>query len=98
LLNINVPSGVPRGVKLTRLGVRRYTEGVVEDVDPRGRKIFWIGGGEAVWEATPGTDFHELAEGFVTVSPLNLDMTDHDYLERLCAAVPDWVASNDACG
>ncbi len=83
LLNANVPLGAPRGLKLTRLGVRRYTEGVVEQTDPRGRRIYWIGGGEPVWEAIPGTDFHEVGEGFISVTPLHLDMTAVDDLERL---------------
>ena len=83
LLNANVPLGPPRGLKLTRLGVRRYTEGVVEQRDPRGRRIYWIGGGEPVWEEIPDTDFHEVAQGFVSVTPLHLDMTGHHFLDEL---------------
>ena len=83
LLNANVPLGTPRGLKLTRLGVRRYIEDVVEQRDPRGRRIYWIGGGEPVWEAIPGTDFHEVAQGFISVTPLHLDMTELDELDRL---------------
>ena len=82
LLNVNVPVGTPLGVRLTRLGVRRYTEGVVEERDPRGRRIFWIGGGQPVWEPLPETDFHEVNSGFVSVTPLHLDMTDRRTLER----------------
>ena len=93
LLNVNVPLGRPRGVKLTRLGVRRYTEGVIEQVDPRGKQIFWIGGGEPVWEAIPGTDFHEVAAGYVSVTPLNLDLTDFHALEALETAQPAWLGS-----
>jgi 5'-nucleotidase len=94
LLNLNVPLGVPRGVRLTRLGVRRYTEGVIEQTDPRGRQVFWIGGGRPVWEAIPGTDFHEVAQGFVSVTPLGLDMTDVACLARLRGAEPSWVGEN----
>jgi len=83
LLNANVPLGVPRGLKLTRLGVRRYTEGVVEQLDPRGRRIYWIGGGEPVWEAIPGTDFHEVGHGYISVTPLHLDMTAVGVLDQL---------------
>jgi 5'-nucleotidase len=83
LLNANVPLGAPRGRKLTRLGVRRYTEGVVEQLDPRGRRIYWIGGGEPVWEAIPGTDFNEVGQGYISVTPLHLDMTELDVLHRL---------------
>jgi 5'-nucleotidase len=95
LLNVNVPLGEPLGVRLTRLGVRRYTEGVVESTDPRGRQIFWIGGGQPVWEPIPGTDFHEVASGFVSVSPLHLDMTDRRGLDRLNENGPTWI---DAVG
>jgi 5'-nucleotidase len=94
LLNVNVPPGTPRGVRLTRLGVRRYTEGIIEQVDPRGRQIFWIGGGEPIWEAIPGTDFHEVAAGYVSVTPLNLDMTDVRFLETLRAARPAWITTD----
>jgi 5'-nucleotidase len=93
LLNVNVPPGTPRGVRLTRLGVRRYTEGIIEQVDPRGKQVFWIGGGEPIWDEIPGTDFHEVAAGYVSVTPLHLDMTDVRFLEKLRAAQPTWIAS-----
>ena len=66
----------PRGVRFTRLGKRRYTEGVVEDTDPRGRKCYWIGGGDPVWEDIPGTDFAAVGAGYISITPLQLDMTD----------------------
>ena len=91
LLNANVPLGPPKGRKLTRLGVRRYTEGVVEQLDPRGRRIYWIGGGEPVWEAIPGTDFHEVGHGFISVTPLHLDMTDRGFLKRLKELGPSFL-------
>jgi len=91
LLNVNVPLGRPRGLKLTRLGVRRYTEGVVAQRDPRGRRIYWIGGGEPVWEAIPDTDFHEVGEGFISVTPLHLDMTEHRVLADLRALGPSFL-------
>jgi 5'-nucleotidase len=91
LLNANVPLGPPRGLKLTRLGVRRYTEGVVEQRDPRGRRIYWIGGGEPVWEAIPGTDFHEVGAGFISVTPLHLDMTGLDVLDQLKDLKPSFL-------
>jgi 5'-nucleotidase len=91
LLNCNVPLAQPRGLKLTRLGVRRYTEGVLKQKDPRGRTIYWIGGGEPVWECIPGTDFNEVGEGWISVTPLHLDMTDIRFLEELEACEPSWV-------
>jgi len=91
LLNVNVPVSPPRGVRLTRLGTRRYMEGVIEDRDPRGRKILWIGGGDPIWEVRPGTDFPALAEGYVSVTPLHLDMTASSLLEALRNEPPEWV-------
>jgi 5'-nucleotidase len=93
LLNVNVPVGKPLGVKLTRLGVRRYTEGVIEETDPRGRRIYWIGGGRPVWEPIPDTDFHEVASGYVSVTPLQLDMTDARSLDRMRERTPSWLES-----
>lgn len=93
LLNVNVPIGEPKGVKLTRLGVRRYTEGVIEQTDPRGRTIYWIGGGEPIWEAIPSTDFHEVASGFVSVTPLHLDMTGFGFLDALIEERPPWISA-----
>lgn len=83
LLNVNVPPGTPRGVALTHLGKHRYTEGVIEGVDPRGKKCYWIGGGEPVWQRLPGTDFVAVHDGLVSVTPLQLDMTDLARLETL---------------
>jgi 5'-nucleotidase len=94
LLNVNVPLSPPRGLRLTRLGVRRYTEGVLKQRDPRGKTIYWIGGGEPVWERIPGTDFNEVGNGWISVTPLHLDMTDRAFLERLEADPPPWVAEN----
>jgi 5'-nucleotidase len=91
LLNVNLPARQPLGVRLTRLGTRRYTEGVIEQVDPRGRRIFWIGGGQPLWEAEAGTDFHEVGSGFASVTPLSLDMTDFGFLETLEKERPPWV-------
>jgi len=95
LLNVNVPTGSPRGVRLTKLGIRRYTEGVIEQTDPRGKQIYWIGGGDPIWEAIEGTDFHEVASGFISVSPLNLDMTDFGFLGDLERTRPSWLAGHE---
>jgi 5'-nucleotidase len=94
LLNVNVPVERPKSVRLTSLGVRRYTEGVIEQIDPRGRQIYWIGGGEPIWEPIPDTDFHEVAQGNVSVTPLHLDMTGFHFLKELRREEPSWVAGN----
>jgi 5'-nucleotidase len=76
LWNVNVPKGRPRGFRPTRMGRRRYGENIVEKIDPRGRPYFWIGG---TFIDTPGegTDLNAIAEGFVSVTPLHLDLTDY---------------------
>ncbi len=91
LLNVNVPIGEPRGLRLTRLGVRRYTEGVLQQKDPRGKTIYWIGGGDPVWEPIPGTDFNEVGGGWISVTPLGLDMTACRFLGDLGEDSPSWV-------
>jgi 5'-nucleotidase len=98
LLNANVPLGPPRGLKLTRLGSRRYTEDITEQRDPRGRRIYWVGGGQPVWEHIPGTDFHEVGEGFASVTPLHLDMTDRTLLDRLKDLRPSFLDHPNGLG
>lgn len=95
LLNVNVPPGVPAGVRFTRLGQRRYAEGVVEDTDPRGRTCYWIGGGDPIWEPIEGTDFDAVGNGFISVTPLQLDLTDHAMLARLRAEQDAWKLERD---
>ena len=86
LLNVNVPPGQPRGVRLTRLGRRLYSEKVVERRDPRGRRYFWIGVGPPAWEAGEDTDYAAVHAGYVSVTPLMLDLTDYPGLRGL----KDW--------
>ena len=88
LLNVNVPPGQPRGVKVTRLGRRLYSEKVVERQDPRGRRYFWIGVGPPAWEAGEDTDYAAVHSGYVSVTPLMLDLTDYAGLRGL----KDWEA------
>jgi 5'-nucleotidase len=86
LLNINVPPGVPKGVRLTRLGHRVYSGKIVEQADPRGRAHYWIGAGPPAWEALEGTDMGAVHEGYASVTPLHLDLTHH----RALAQMTDW--------
>ena len=83
LLNVNVPGAPPRGIRLTRLGHRVYREKIVEQTDPRGRTHYWIGAGEPEWEELRGTDMGALHEGYVSITPLHLDLTDHRALDAL---------------
>ena len=82
LLNVNVPAA-PRGIRLTRLGHRVYSEKIVEQTDPRGRTHYWIGAGAPEWEELQGTDMGAFHEGYVSITPLHLDLTNHRALDAL---------------
>lgn len=86
LLNVNVPN-LPvadlKGTVVTRLGKRIYHQLTVERIDPRGKKYYWIGGGEPEWEHESGTDFDAIDRGMVSVTPLHLDLTDYAAFERM---------------
>jgi 5'-nucleotidase len=84
LLNVNVPGGDPDGYAVTRLGKHSYGAEVVEKLDPRGRKYYWIGGNEYQHEDIPGSDCNAvLRENRVSVTPLHLDLTDDAMRERV---------------
>ncbi len=83
LFNVNLPplaASAVRGVRLTRLGRRVYSESVAPMKDPWGRQIYWIGGGEITWSGEPDSDFRAIEEGYVSVTPLQLDLTHFDVL------------------
>lgn len=86
LLNVNVPN-IPvsemQGTRITRLGKRVYQQLTVERVDPRGKKYYWIGGGEPDWEREDGTDFDAVDRKMVSITPLHLDLTDYSSFETL---------------
>lgn len=86
ILNVNVPD-LPwdqlRGYRATRLGNRHKAEPVVRALDPRGQPIYWVGPPGAEQDAGPGTDFHALREGYVSVTPLQVDLTRHAALTPL---------------
>jgi 5'-nucleotidase len=94
LLNVNVPQefegGAPRGVALTRMGRRRYGDAIVEKVDPRGRKYYWIAGEEVPFVAEEGTDFHAVHQGLISVTPIHLDLTNHRSLDALARVEETW--------
>lgn len=89
VLNVNLPHRPwpeIRGVKLTRLGTRVYSDTLIEKTDPRGRAYYWIGGQEPVWESHEGTDFHAVEHGYISITPLSLDFTDY----KAVAAMEQW--------
>ncbi len=83
LLNVNVPRGEMKGIRLTRLGHRVYREKVIREVDPRGRPYYWIGAGPPEWGEDSQADIATLHAGFATVTPLHLDLTHHGALGRM---------------
>jgi 5'-nucleotidase len=89
VLNINLPpvaAGGVRGVKLTRLGRRVYSNSIAPMQDPWGRKIYWIGGGSLTWTGEADSDFQAVQDGYISVTPLHLDLTNRDVL----AAAESW--------
>jgi 5'-nucleotidase len=86
ILNVNVPN-IPiasvKGIKVTRLGNRHRSEAILRAEDPRGRPVYWVGPAGAGQDAGPGTDFHAVAEGYVSVTPLTVDLTNHAVLDEL---------------
>jgi 5'-nucleotidase len=83
LLNINVPRGRPRGIRMTRLGRRVYSERVIAERDPRGKLYYWIGAGPPAWEGGDDTDFAAVHAGYISVTPLHLDLTSYEGLRDL---------------
>ena len=83
LINVNVPAGPPRGVRVVRQGRRLYGEAVIEKLDPRGRPYYWIGATPPKGELEQGTDLAAVAEKFISMTPLHLDLTDFRSLELL---------------
>ncbi len=90
ILNVNVPD-LPwdrlKGFQATRLGRRHRAEPVIKGEDPRGRAIYWIGPAGPEQDAGPGTDFHAIAEGQVSITPIQVDLTRYQALEQ----VAGWV-------
>ena len=86
VLNVNVPD-LPdeelQGVTVTRLGSRHRSKPIVRTQDPRGRDVYWVGNAGAGQDAGPGTDFHAIAHGFASVTPLQIDLTRHAALPEL---------------
>jgi 5'-nucleotidase len=83
LLNVNIPNRPYEQIgslKLCRLGRRHAAENVIQQKNPRGETMYWIGAAGAVKDDAEGTDFHATAQGHVAMTPLQVDLTDHDRL------------------
>lgn len=90
VFNINVPNmkmSDIQGIRCTRLGNRHLAKPAVKQKDPRGKTIYWIGSAGDKQDAGPGTDFHAVNQGFVSVTPLHADLTSHSAMPVLS----DWL-------
>ncbi|MBF0553605.1 MAG: 5'/3'-nucleotidase SurE [Nitrospirae bacterium] len=86
LLNVNVPNKKTQfieGVKFTKQGKRVYCNSIQEMYDPWGKKHFWIGGGSPSWEEDEKTDFLAVESGYISITPLHLDLTNYDALNNI---------------
>ena len=87
LLNVNIPNrpyAQIRPARVCRLGRRHAAEKVISQPSPHGQTMYWIGGAGAAKDGAEGTDFHATAQGHVSLTPLQVDLTDHD-------ALPFWI-------
>lgn len=86
ILNVNVPN-LPldkiKGIQVTRLGTRHSAEPIVKEYDPRGHAIYWVGPSGPEADAGPGTDFFAVSQGFVSITPLQLDLTHYKAFEQI---------------
>ena len=92
LLNVNLPNrplAEVRGVRVTRLGKRHPSQPAIRAENPRGETIYWIGAAGSAMDAGPGTDFHAIAEGWVSLTPLQIDLTRSEQIPQLAA----WIAA-----
>ena len=86
LLNVNLPPVTPdevKGVRITSLGQRRYSDSLTRAADPSGKEYFWIGGGATTWRGSKDSDFRAVEESFISVTPLHLDLTNYRIIEEI---------------
>jgi 5'-nucleotidase len=87
-LNVNVPKGKPKGVRVTVQATRNHVTSVAQRHDPKGRSYFWIEEGQNEWHPHDRSDYEVVREGYVSITPLQTDLTAHQLLpavEDLCA-------------
>lgn len=93
ILNVNVPD-IPweqvKGFKATRLGKRHAAEPIIKDKDPRGKEIFWVGPAGEAADAGEGTDFFATQQGYVSITPIHIDLTRYSALD----ATTDWLSKS----
>ena len=88
LFNVNIPAVPPeevKGIRVTALGRRRFADSITRANDPSGREYFWIGGGTVHWRGNGDSDFQAIEDGYVSITPLHLDLTNYRLLEDIRA-------------
>lgn len=93
LLNVNVPDrplGELQGTQITRLGARHHAEAMIKQKDPRGHEIYWLGPPGKEQDAGQGTDFYAVERGFVSITPLQVDLTAHESIQTM----DNWLKDN----
>lgn len=97
ILNVNVPD-LPyselQGVEVTRLGHRHKSEPVICSEDPRGRPIYWVGPAGSEQDAGAGTDFHAVRNGYVSVTPIHVDLTRYDVIDKVRKCLGETLGSS----
>jgi 5'-nucleotidase len=86
LLNINLPrvhASEVKGIRVTKLGSRFFSESITPMQDPWGREVFWIGGGEITWRGDTDSDHALVHEGYISITPLHMDLTNYSLLETV---------------
>ena len=95
ILNVNVPDlpwSEVKGFEVTRLGNRHRAEGCIAQKDPRGNEVYWIGPAGREQDSGPGTDFHAVRTGHISITPIQVDLTRYQALEK----VASWVGGLSA--
>lgn len=91
LLNVNIPAVELKdikGIKTCRLGSRHQSEGIISMKDPRGRDIYWVGPSGEAQDAGEGTDFHAIFNNYVSITPLEMDLTNHNEMSK----TKEWIS------
>jgi 5'-nucleotidase len=87
LLNVNFPTGAPKGVRVTVQGTHHYQDEILTRLDPEGREYYWVAG-TPTGDTDPGTDFEAVSQGFVSITPIYLDFTHRGLLDAVAAYAP----------
>lgn len=88
ILNVNLPkvdATAVKGVRVTKLGSRFFSEGLTRMRDPWGKEVFWVGGGEITWTGDADSDHQAVYDGYISVTPLHMDLTSYGLLETVRA-------------